>query len=117
MNDEAFEGARALHALILYLMYVFIHDDRGKPNSTSTGTTLELQIKKKYMNDKEKDPQLQAPQEANTGKHINFLEVEDAEGDSSANKKDNSASDDSPTKKAWEELRQDLKTGQTGKDI
>lgn len=56
------------------------------------------------MNDKEQDPQLQAPQEANTTKHINFLEAEDA--DSGATERDDNA-DDSPAKKAWEELRRE----------
>ncbi len=57
------------------------------------------------MNDKEQDPQLQAPQEANTTKHINFLEIE--EGDTNTTERNDNADDDSPTKKAWEELRQE----------
>ena len=65
------------------------------------------------MNDNDKDPQLQAPQEANTGKHINFREVEenDNAGGTSANSADDNA--DSPTKKAWEELRNDSKNEQS----
>ncbi|HKG69115.1 MAG TPA: hypothetical protein VKA92_09620 [Segetibacter sp.] len=57
------------------------------------------------MNDKEQDPQLQAPQEANTTKHINFLELE--EGYSNTAERNDSAEDDSPTRKAWEELRRE----------
>lgn len=57
------------------------------------------------MNDKEQDPQLQAPQEANTTKHINFLELEEESSDTA--ERNVSAEDDSPTRKAWEELRRE----------
>lgn len=59
------------------------------------------------MNDKEQDPLLQAPQEANITKHINFREIE--EGDTGTTERNDSADDDddSPTKKAWEELRRE----------
>ncbi len=60
------------------------------------------------MNDKEQDPNLQAPQEANTTKHINFREVEDADNTGAAeNSSDADSEDDNPTRKAWEELRKD----------
>ncbi|MEJ7683542.1 MAG: hypothetical protein WKG06_37935 [Segetibacter sp.] len=55
--------------------------------------------------DQEQDPQLQAPQEANTTRHINFLEAE--EGGAGTAETTDSANDDSPPKKAWEELRQE----------
>ncbi len=60
------------------------------------------------MDDNKQDKNLQAPQESNTEKHINFREVEEADnrGGTSASSNDD---DDSPTKKAWEELRQDNK--------
>ncbi len=64
------------------------------------------------MNDKELDPNLQAPQEANTTKHINFREAEEAAGDNRGDDTDDSF-DDSPTKKAWEELRRDEKNQQS----
>ena len=64
------------------------------------------------MIDKEQDPALQAPQEANTTKHINFLEAEEATDDNTSAGTD-SNTDDSPTKKAWEELRQDQQNQQT----
>ena len=57
------------------------------------------------MTDKEQDPQLQAPQEANTTKHINFLELEEEPSDPA--ERNDSAEDDSPTRKAWEELRRE----------
>jgi hypothetical protein len=60
-------------------------------------------------NDKDLDPNLQAPQEANTTKHINFLEAEENaasnNGDSSADLKE----DDSPTKRQWQEMRNELR--------
>ena len=65
------------------------------------------------MNDKEQDPQLQAPQEANTTKHINFLELE--EGSSDPAERNDSAEDDSPTRKAWEELRRENSNRNAGK--
>lgn len=65
------------------------------------------------MNDKEQDPQLQAPQEANTTKHINFLELEEENFDTT--ERYDSAEDDSPTKKAWEELRQENLNKNAGK--
>ncbi len=66
------------------------------------------------MNDKEQDPQLQAPQEANTGKHINFMETEeqDANNTGSSGENDN----DSPTKKAWKEMREERKNNQQGEN-
>jgi hypothetical protein len=57
--------------------------------------------------DDEQDPSLQAPQEANTTKHINFAELEDTGDDTSNNSSNNDDDDDSPTKKAWQELRED----------
>ena len=65
------------------------------------------------MNQQEKDPQLGPPQEANTGKHINFLEAEE---DSSEPKRNADADKESPTKKAWEEMRQDLQGKQSKSD-
>jgi hypothetical protein len=65
------------------------------------------------MNDKEQDPQLQAPQEANTTKHINFLELE--EGSSDPTERNDSVEDDSPTRKAWEELRRENSNRNAGK--
>jgi hypothetical protein len=59
------------------------------------------------MIDKEQDPALQAPQGANTTKHINFLEAEDADMGNTGGDNGNDTNDDSPTKKAWEELRKD----------
>lgn len=67
------------------------------------------------MTDKELDPNLQAPQEANTTKHINFLEAEETAGDI-ADDTDDRNDDDSPTKKAWEELRRDEKNQQNAKE-
>lgn len=66
------------------------------------------------MNDKDQDPQLQAPQEANTTKHINFRELE--EEDTGTTQTDDSADSDSPTKKAWEELRRDNSKKNADKD-
>ena len=58
------------------------------------------------MNNNEKqDKHLQSPQESNTEKHINFREIE--EGDASAREGGRDDNSDSPTKKAWEELRKD----------
>ena len=67
------------------------------------------------MTDKEQDPNLQAPQEANTTKHINFLEAEEA---ATHNRSDDSGDDfaDSPTRKAWEELRKDNKEERNSKE-
>ena len=61
------------------------------------------------MIDKEQDPALQAPQEANTTKHINFLEAEDTTADNQDDDNGNDTNEDSPTKRAWEELRKDEK--------
>ena len=61
------------------------------------------------MDDKEQDPQLQAPQEANTGKHINFMEIEES-GDRTGTGNDKEE-EESPTKKAWEQLRKDNNSG------
>ncbi len=63
------------------------------------------------MIEEEKDPQLGPPQEANTGKHINFLEAEENNDGTSDN--DTSSADESPAKKAWEEMRKDLKSRQS----
>lgn len=57
------------------------------------------------MIDKEQDPQLQAPQEANTTKHINFREIEEADNNGTFSDDNSGSDDDNPTKKAWEELR------------
>lgn len=65
------------------------------------------------MNDKELDPNLQAPQEANTTKHINFLEAEENTASNTADTGDDDGYD-SPTKKAWEELRRDQNPRQSG---
>jgi hypothetical protein len=65
----------------------------------------------KIMNDNQQDPNLQAPQEANTTKHINFLEVEEG-GDGSSDNNADTNNDESPTKKAWDELRNDNKNKQ-----
>jgi len=62
--------------------------------------------------DDEQDPLLQAPQEANTTKHINFTELEDTGDDASDNSRNND-DDDSPTKKAWQELREDEQKNKT----
>jgi hypothetical protein len=59
--------------------------------------------------DDEKDPLLEAPQEANTTKHINFAELEDTDNTSANNRTDKNDDDESPTKKAWRELREDEK--------
>jgi hypothetical protein len=59
--------------------------------------------------DDEKDPLLEAPQEANTTKHINFAELEDRDNTSANNTTDKNDDDESPTKKAWRELREDEK--------
>jgi hypothetical protein len=66
------------------------------------------------MSDKSQDPNLQAPQEANTTEHINFLESE-AEGGNSE-REDSNASSENPTKKAWEELRRDQQEHTGSKD-
>jgi hypothetical protein len=63
------------------------------------------------MIDKEQDPNLQAPQEANTTKHFNFLESEESTDNTSVGS-DSDAGNNSPTKKAWEELRQDQENKQ-----
>jgi len=63
------------------------------------------------MIDKEQDPNLQAPQEANTTKHFNFLESQEPANDNT-NAGTDSDADDSPTKKAWEELRRDQQNQQ-----
>jgi hypothetical protein len=74
------------------------------------GIGLEVISKTNIMNDKEQDPNLQAPQEANTTKHINFLEAEEGESTNDSSTGDEFA--DSPTRKAWEELRNDNKKQQ-----
>jgi hypothetical protein len=65
--------------------------------------------------DDEKDPSLQAPQEANTLKHINFAELEDTDNSDTNNANDNN-DNDSPTKKAWQELREDEKKDKAGEE-
>lgn len=59
------------------------------------------------MSDKQQpDPNLSSPQDANTTKHINFLDTEEDTSDSIS---DDADDDESPTKKAWKELREDEK--------
>jgi hypothetical protein len=65
-------------------------------------------LKTIIMTNKEQDPNLQASQEANTTKHINFLELEEG-GTSDRTNSGDTSNDDSPTKKAWEEMREDKK--------
>lgn len=67
------------------------------------------------MTHKDQDPNLQAPQEANTTKHVNFLEAEEAGTENRDDDTDDSF-DDSPTKKAWEELRRDKENQQNSKE-
>lgn len=59
------------------------------------------------MTDKEQDRNLQAPQEANTTKHINFVEAEEDAANDEVDDAGEDDNDDNPTKKAWEELRKD----------
>ena len=66
------------------------------------------------MSDKSQDPNLQAPQEANTTKHVNFLEADEGSGNSDREDKD--APSDNATKKAWEELRRDQQDSAGSKD-
>ena len=54
-------------------------------------------------NNEQQDKHLQSPQESNTEKHINFREIE--KGDAPSNEAGREDNSDSPTKKAWEELR------------
>ena len=61
------------------------------------------------MEDSKQDKQLQAPQEANTEKHINFREVDETDNTSGSSNDTSTEADDSPTKKAWKELREDNK--------
>jgi hypothetical protein len=61
----------------------------------------------KYKMSEEKDPLLQAPQEANTTKHINFAELEETDNSSTSNSQ--GSEDESPTKKAWQQMREDEK--------
>jgi hypothetical protein len=49
--------------------------------------------------DDEQDPSLQAPQEANTTKHINFAELEDTGDDTSNNSSNNDDDDDDSQQK------------------
>jgi hypothetical protein len=65
------------------------------------------------MDENKQDPLLQAPQEANTGKHINFRELEETAANHSGggDANGNSDEDESPTKKAWEEMREEMKAG------
>jgi hypothetical protein len=50
------------------------------------------------------DPNLSSPQEANTTKHINFAEAENEVNETRAS---DEKDDESPTKKKWEELREE----------
>lgn len=59
------------------------------------------------MDKNQQDPNLQAPQEANTTKHINFLDTDTGSTDNGD--KASFKEDDSPTKKAWEEMRKDFR--------
>jgi hypothetical protein len=70
------------------------------------------------MNDKDRelDPSLSAPQEANTVKHINFLEAEDAEPADNDDRADGNDANESPTKKAWEELRKENSEKESSKE-
>jgi hypothetical protein len=63
------------------------------------------------MNQEEKDPSLKSPQEANTTRHINFREIEESDSTSGTNSTSDTE-DASPTKKAWQELREDMKNKQ-----
>ena len=63
--------------------------------------------------DKEQDPNLQSPQDANTTKHINFMEIEEADAANTDGNTDTDNDSDNPTKKAWEELRKDNESKQT----
>ena len=62
------------------------------------------------MMDKEQDPNLKAPQEANTTKHINFREAEESNAAISDSSADDTSKDESLTKKAWQELRDEHKS-------
>jgi hypothetical protein len=73
------------------------------------GTGLEEIPKTTVMNNKEQDPNLQSPQDANTTKHINFLEIEESEGSGGTDRPSDENDENNPTKKAWEELRNDNK--------
>ena len=66
--------------------------------------------------DNSQDPNLQAPQEANTTKHINFLAAEEDALNSDAAEKEPFKEDDSPTKKEWEEMRKGLKDDDSFKE-
>ena len=68
------------------------------------------------MIDKDQDPNLQSPQDANTTKHINFMEIEENGGARTGGDQGDDKGDDNPTKKAWEELRNDNKNEQSSKD-
>jgi hypothetical protein len=61
------------------------------------------------MNHNHKDPHLQAPQEANTDKHISFREVEESDNAAENSSGETFRDDDSPTRKQWEEMRKELK--------
>jgi hypothetical protein len=76
------------------------------------GIRLDKTLETNIMIDKEQqDPNLQAPQEANTTKHINFLDAEEADASGTNDGTNKDSDDESPTKKAWEELRNENKTG------
>ena len=68
------------------------------------------------MDDNKQDPNLQSPQEANTTKHINFMEVEENAGDTSADNAEPLKDDDSPTRKQWEEMRKEMKEDDSVKE-
>ena len=74
---------------------------------SGSGTKVEALPETIVMTEKQpsQDPNLSAPQEANTTKHINFL---DAEEDTTSPRSDD-AEEESPTQKAWKELRNDEK--------
>ncbi len=56
------------------------------------------------------DPSLQSPQDANTQKHINFLETEE---EGSAENLSSDQDEQSPAKQQWEEMREEKKNNNT----
>lgn len=65
------------------------------------------------MTDKQ-DPQLQAPQEANTGKHINFPDAEALS--ETTHTTESFKDDDNPTRQQWEVMRKKLKEDDSAKE-
>lgn len=59
---------------------------------------------------RENDPQLDVPSEANTGKHINFLDIEDDDQNTNANRKDEKTEE---RQKQW---KQGLEEGKRARD-